>query len=379
MLTETLPPVAQQPIADLGRATCDVIVAGAGPAGGASAALLASQGLEVLLVDRARFPREKVCGDALVLEALEALQRIGLEAEVRSQAVRFPSYTLVSPQGAAVSFNNEISLLPRRKLDALIAGKAVADGATFAQGQLRSAQAASGGDMVCMIDDQELHCRVLVLAPGADLSLLQALGMSASPKPEEVAMRQYYRSRRGPDRPSFFLKEAFLPGYAWIFPMGQNCYNVGCIRFLSRADRPRPPLRSAFDDFLQSEPLAKELVSQAEEATPLRGGSLRCGMHAPAEARRGRILVAGEAIGSTIPGWGEGVSTALQTGLLAAEVTQEAFRESDFSRLAEYPRRLKSEVKRGFAKHARFTVFFNRPWTANLLINLARMAPAKWR
>src|SRR5688572_6451329 len=102
---EKLPTVIQQSLNDVTCSAWDVIVVGAGPAGGAAAAFLASHGIKVLLIDRARFPREKVCGDALVPEAMEALQRINLAEKVRSHSISMPGYTLVSPSGSAVNLS----------------------------------------------------------------------------------------------------------------------------------------------------------------------------------------------------------------------------------------------------------------------------------
>src|SRR5258708_2342873 len=132
-MTEESPTVAQSLIGDVSRSMWDAIVVGAGPAGGAAAALLASQGAAVLLVDRAKFPREKVCGDGLVPEAMDALRKIGLVEQVRACARTLPGYVLVGPSGSSAERDVEISMLPRRTLDALIAAKAVANGAVFAQ------------------------------------------------------------------------------------------------------------------------------------------------------------------------------------------------------------------------------------------------------
>jgi geranylgeranyl reductase family protein len=378
-LTAKLPAVAQQSLATVTDLIWDVIVVGAGPAGGATAAFLASHGLKVLMVDRAKFPREKVCGDALVPEAMEALQRIGLAEKVRAYSITLPGYTLVSPSGASVDLESKVTLLQRRALDALIAGKAVANGAVFAQAQFQSATPRPDGDMECTLDNKTFHCRVLIIAPGADLSSLRTVGITPQfNKPEGVAIRRYYHSAGGPDRPYFFLREAFLPGYAWIFPLGDNYFNVGCGRFLTANKKFDTSLASAFDTFLKEDPVAKQLVARADETTPLRGASLRCGMPTTEYAHKDRVLLVGEGIGTTIPGWGEGVSKAMETGLLAAEVTLAAFRANDFSKLQEYPKRLASEIKREIDKHTRVTYMFNRRWTANLLVTLAKILPGKW-
>lgn len=378
-MAKELPAIAQRPIAEVTRPTWDVIVVGAGPAGGAAAAELASQGLHVLLVDRAKFPREKVCGDGLVPEAMEALARLGIAEEIRSHGFSMPGYVLVSPSGSSVQLDSEVVVLQRRALDALISANAIARGAVFAQAEFESVSPCGDGDLLCTLGDKSFRCRVLIAAPGADLSSFRSLGLSPRfNKPEGVAIRRYYRSSRGPDRPYFFLREAFLPGYAWIFPLGDNYYNVGCGRFLSANKKFDTSLSAAFDEFLREDPVAKELVAATQETTPLRGASLRCGMPTTEYAQHDRVLLVGEAIGTTIPGWGEGVSKAMETGLLAAEVTAAAFKANDFSRLKEYRERLAREIKPEISKHSRVTNFFNRAWTANFLVGLARVMPKRF-
>jgi geranylgeranyl reductase family protein len=374
--TKTLPVVSQHSVAEMTNPNWDVIIIGAGPAGGTAATWLSSQKIKVMLVDRTKFPREKVCGDALVPEAMKALERIDLANEVRSHGTTLPGYTLVSPSGSSVNLNSPVTLLPRQALDSLVAHKAIANGATFVHGQFCGAKARPDGMVECNLENKIFQCRVLILAPGADLSLLRSLGITPPlQKPEGVAIRRYYRSARGPERPYFFLNEEFLPGYAWIFPMGDNFYNVGCGRFLSTSKKFETSLTSAFDKFLQTDSVAQELVSSAEEMTPLRGSSLRCGMPTIEYAQQNRMLLVGEAIGTTIPGWGEGISKAMETGLLAAEVAHSALQANNFDKLKDYPRRLAREIKPDIAKHSRVTWFFNRPWTANLLVTAARLLP----
>jgi flavin-dependent dehydrogenase len=90
------------------------------------------------------------------------------------------------------------------------------------------------------------------------------------------------------------------------------------------------------------------------------------------------MLLVGEAIGTTITGWGEGVSKAMETGLLAAEVVASACRAKDFKKLEDYPKRLAREIKPEIDKHTRVTFFFNRAWTANLLVAAARAMPGRF-
>ena len=97
--------------------TTDVLVIGAGPAGSAAARRLALGGLRVVLVDRFVFPRDKVCGDAIIPDALEAIGALGLDPAVRPAARFLEGVTVFAPDGTAVAMDGECACLPRAPCD----------------------------------------------------------------------------------------------------------------------------------------------------------------------------------------------------------------------------------------------------------------------
>ena len=118
----------------------DVVVVGAGPAGSATASLLARRGLDVVLLDRATFPRDKPCGEYLSPEAGRILERLGVFEQLRAQAVSLGGMTVVSPAGTAFTgrfagaaphrgFSDRGMALPRRELDAVLVAAAAGHGA----------------------------------------------------------------------------------------------------------------------------------------------------------------------------------------------------------------------------------------------------------
>ena len=125
----------------------DVAVVGAGPAGSTLAAHLASRGRHVLLLDRDRFPREKVCGDGLIPDALAALGRLGLAEEVAAAGYRSSRVTIWSPSRLAVDLPGTFVTLKRLVLDALIARAAVRRGAAFAHGRVVALEYSEPGEV----------------------------------------------------------------------------------------------------------------------------------------------------------------------------------------------------------------------------------------
>ena len=108
---------------------CDVLVVGAGPAGSAAAQWLARAGRQVLLVDQHAFPRDKVCGDGLIADALRALDRLGVRDEVLAEARRSATLGCIGPRGGRIDVPGSLAVLPRRRLDEIVCRAAVAAGA----------------------------------------------------------------------------------------------------------------------------------------------------------------------------------------------------------------------------------------------------------
>ncbi|MDQ3071507.1 MAG: FAD-dependent monooxygenase, partial [Acidobacteriota bacterium] len=111
----------------------DVIIAGAGPSGAVAAAALASRGLRVALCDRAAFPRDKTCGDALIADSLAVLGRLGLADAVTSRAASSCALRVMSAGGWTADIPGTLQVLPRRTLDELLVAHAVRCGAALMQ------------------------------------------------------------------------------------------------------------------------------------------------------------------------------------------------------------------------------------------------------
>src|SRR4051794_8991636 len=112
----------------------DVLVVGAGPAGSAAAIRLAKAGREVLMVDRCVFPRDKVCGDALIPDALAALERLSLKQAILRRSRILDGARVYAPDGQCIDIRGECACLPRRTFDDLLRSEAVEAGARFLPG-----------------------------------------------------------------------------------------------------------------------------------------------------------------------------------------------------------------------------------------------------
>lgn len=346
----------------------DVIVVGAGPAGTSAACRIAAAGHSVLLLDKRSFPREKVCGDGLIPDALQALRTLGLFDRVCGVGHRVQRLTIMSPSGIRIDIPSECVTLKREILDALLLERAVDSGADFKVGTVLDVAQTDPDSVAVSVEglDTPLRARIVVLATGADIKLLGRLGLIDRASPSAVALRCYVRSPVEYDELLVSFDRSVAPGYAWIFPLGQQEYNVGCGVFYHGKRGNGTNLRSAFERFRET-PVARQLFAQGEYLTPLRGGCLRAGLEGTALGGRGRVVPVGEAIGSTYHYTGEGIGKAMETGLIAAQQIDEALIRDSIGPLSQIEVLLRRKLAPKYEGYRIAQRWISRPWLSDLL------------
>lgn len=327
---------------ELERRVWDAVVVGAGPAGSIASTVLARAGCATLLLDRERFPREKVCGDGLIQDAVNCLSRLGLLDEVDAQAYRTRRASVFSPARYEVAIEGDFRTVRRDVLDDLLARAATRSGADFAMADVASIEQCAPDLARVRVRGEAapIDARVVLIATGADIALAKSVGLVSRPGHSAVAVRTYVHSTRALDRLVVSYDRSILPGYAWIFPMGGGVFNVGCGVFHARRGRAPANLRSMLDRFLAEFPIARELMDHATDRTPLRGAALRCGLSGAIAHREGTVLAIGETLGATFPFTGEGIGKAMETGEIAGAIVAEAITRGEIDRLAALPARL---------------------------------------
>lgn len=351
----------------------DAIVVGAGPAGSMAARQLSRRGHRTLLVDADQLPREKVCGDALLPDALVLLDSLGLLDMVSRLGHRTGPIQLFSPSRIAVDLPVTLLTVRRRELDAALAWSALVQGAHLVVGRVDHIEYEASGNVVARFKGQShtVRARAAILAVGAQIDLLRRCGMLLRSSASAVAYRGYVHTTQTITRPTVTYERSLLPGYGWLFPMADGECNVGVGVFGAGPKAHAAPLQSRLADLAGSFGVSGEGSATGGFLSAPRGARLRCGLHGARVFDGRRVLAAGEAIGTTYAFTGEGIGQAMASGLAAAECVSEALERADFARLAGFEQQLRVSRKlhKGYQLAERW---LSHSWLGDMLARLAR-------
>ena len=316
----------------------DVLIVGAGPGGSAAGYHLAQAGLEVVMLEKAQFPREKVCGDGLTPRAVKQLIAMGIDTSPEAGWLHNRGLRIIGggmrleldwPDLAA--YPNYGLVRPRSDFDELLARQAQKAGAQLHELANVTDVIRDRGDRVSGVrtkDGREWRAPLVIAADGNSSPLSRAIGRhKRDDRPMGVAVRRYYTSpRHDDDMLESWLElwdgERLLPGYGWVFGMGDGTSNVGLGILNTSASFRNVDYKDLLVRWLGAMPEDWGYV-EANATGPVRGSALPMGFNRQPHYADGVLLV-GDSGGMVNPMNGEGIAYALEAGAFAAEVAVQA-------------------------------------------------------
>jgi menaquinone-9 beta-reductase len=340
----------------------DVVVVGAGPAGAAAACHLARSGASVVLLDRAKFPRDKVCGDFVGPAALVELGLLGvsgMDGYSRTNIGRRAALHLDGQELICQPFPKAPGsmplygrVIPRLALDQLIVNAARNSGVRVMDGfplvgflrDERGVTVATRGPAGVFA----IRARLMVAADGSSSAVARAIRGSSVPRRDRiVAARAYFENIEGPeDRLDIYFNRECFPGYYWLFPTGRGEANVGLGMALETLPAFRETPAAALQRLMRSDNALASRLKNAKLRGKVVGWPLiTYNPRLPIVADR--IVLIGDAAGLINPLNGEGIQYALQSARWAAETIAPRLRDGDFSEivLTQFTRRVETELR----------------------------------
>jgi geranylgeranyl reductase family protein len=338
----------------------DVAIVGAGPGGSATAHFLATRGVDVLLLDRAEFPRDKTCGDGLTPRALRVLETMGILPEVLRHGCAIDSYEVVAPNGKRTRADTKGLVVPRLELDDIILRRAISSGAQFRGGVTVERVEADTGGVTIATRHEGITAKRAVVATGAATGVLTRSGILRQQPRAMLAARAYFEGVPSGSSFELYFGGVPQPGYGWVFPIEGGVVNAG-VGYLPK--HTNVATRGVFEPWVQARWPAARAVGE------MRGYPIRVDfLSAPTFAQR--TLLVGEAAGLVNPLTGEGIDYALESGQIAAEhLLQEPFRP------AAYHAQLHARFQKIFRFSENVRDWYCKPPLLNVLVPLANRYP----
>jgi len=346
----------------------DVIVVGAGPSGSTCASFLAKNNVKVLLLDKAVFPRDKTCGDAISGKSLGILKELGWDKEIESLPHGSVSGVLFSsPNGTIVNIpfpkNPKKGKYKRDDGKGYAIRREIYDNFLFQHTKKLVHSYIEGFEVKGLIKEnnsvvgvkgidskgieKEFKAKIVVGADGANSVVATNLGLNKIiPDHHITALRAYYKNIAGCQGViEIHFIESMLPGYFWIFPLENGLANVGVGIITKDIRKNKLDLKQAMFDAIKEDPLFKERFKNAEMTSPVKGWTLPLGSFHRKLQGNGFVLV-GDAASLIDPFSGEGVGNAMTSGKLASQTILKALEAKNYSSeiLKEYEKNLWADL-----------------------------------
>ncbi|MBS3068494.1 geranylgeranyl reductase family protein [Candidatus Micrarchaeota archaeon] len=338
----------------------DVIVLGGGPSGSSAATFLSMAKKNVLLLDRARFPRDKTCGDGISGKSVKILKELGVIDDIHKvEHLKMHGVTFSSPKGVVV----EISAKKKDSNEppGFVCAREVFDNVLFQnakkhcntiEGFFANDLIIENGQVVGVTGTYDgkpysFRAKCVVGADGIGGITARKVGAINTYNDHLVsALRAYYDGVEGmSDKIELHFVNESLPGYFWIFPLPNKKANVGIGMIVSDMAKKKINLEKVMYEVIEKNNLFKPRFANAKKISDVKRWQLPVGSYRPKVYGNGYLLV-GDAASLIDPFTGEGIGNGLVSGKIASSIILKAFEKNDFSEatLSEYQTALYDEV-----------------------------------
>jgi geranylgeranyl reductase family protein len=366
----------------------DVIVLGGGPSGSSTASFLAKAGKKVLLLDRAKFPRDKTCGDGISGRSVGVLSELGVlkdfekaeHMDMFGVAFSSPNGTFVPISSRKEGNNDAPGFVCRREVfDNVLFQFAKKLVAKTIEGFVASDILIEDGKVVGVKGrfegkDLEFRAKILVGADGAGGITARKFGQYNDDESHQcAAIRCYYDNVEGMiDQIELHFIDGVLPGYFWIFPLPNKRANVGIGMLVKDMKKKKVNLNKLMFDAIEKHPAFKGRFKDAKRSSDVKSWILPLASKRFKLYGNGYVLV-GDAASLIDPFSGEGIGNALSSGKYASQTILKAFEKNDFSEeaLSEYPKLLWDTIGNEVETNHKMQKMANNKFLLNLMIGKA--------
>jgi menaquinone-9 beta-reductase len=370
----------------------DICIVGAGPGGAITALFLAKKGISCILIDKEKFPRDKICGDALSGKVMSTLKKLDPsiadelaagQTQLGSWGVKFVAPNLkqlrvpfkknfdkaARPPGfisKRIDFDNFLIEKVRQQPSIIL----------MEQKYVEKYERSDQGFRIIFRDQSELQCKLLISADGAQSSFARTFGnIKMEHQHYSAGIRAYYKGVKGMDPDNFielhFLKD-FLPGYFWIFPLPGGMANVGVGMRSDKVSKKKINLKLELKRILMEYPELKERFKESELIGEIKGFGLPLGSKKRVISGDHFMLI-GDAASLIDPFTGEGISHAMISGMHAADQAEACLKENKFDAafISSYDKKVYNRLGKELNISTKMQYLIKYPWLFNFVVNKA--------